>query len=233
MKIVILAAGAGSRLGGDSPKPLTKLANGQSMLGQQLDTISRFASLDDVLLVVGYHKEEIMGYFPNLLFVYNSCYSQENTSKSLLRALAKINEDVLWINGDVVFHPSVFQALQSFGKNGMVVNCGPVGAEEVKYSTNSQGRILEVSKHVAIPQGEALGLNFFTARDLNTFKGNLAKCLDSDYFEKAIELSITAGIDVWSLPVDSNLCTEVDFPSDLVKANDLLESWALPTPDLA
>lgn len=224
VKIVILAAGSGSRLGGENPKPLTQLHNGKSILALQLATIAHYVDLEHVWIVVGYQKEKIIASFPDLHYVHNSHFAQENTSKSLLRALNGI-EDVLWINGDVVFHPKVLEAVLADKKSSMVVNVGPVGDEEVKYRANAQGKILEVSKQVANPQGEALGLNYFLKKDLPTLIKNLARCADNDYFEKAIELSIEDGLDVWSIPVDSSHCTEIDFPEDLERANLLLDQW--------
>ena|SRR5436190_1103530 len=110
MKVVILAAGIGSRLDGTQahrPKALTQLINGKSILQFQLDALSAYLSLDQVFIIVGYQKEVIMSAFPDLMYIYNPLFERENTAKSLLRALKKIDEDVLWLNGDVVFRPSI------------------------------------------------------------------------------------------------------------------------------
>lgn len=227
MKVIILAAGKGSRLGeADLPKPLTPLVTGQSILEYQLDILSKFLSLDCVIVIVGYHKEQIMERFPDLMFVYNSNYSAENTAKSLLRALKKIDEDVLWLNGDVVMHPSVIEAVLRKPRTSMVVNVGPVGDEEVKYRQDKDGRILAVSKQVKNPLGEALGINFWQRKDLNAFRKNLGRCSDSDYFERGIELCIDEGMDVRTVIVDPMLCAEIDFPEDLQKANEMLRKWS-------
>lgn len=226
MKVVILAAGKGSRLGpGVLPKPLTQLANGQSILGHQLEGLSHYTSLNNVIVVVGYHKEEIMERFPDLLYVFNPDFAKENTSKSLLRALSKCDEDVLWLNGDVVFHPSILKSIFDHPKTGMVVNTGKVDEEEVKYRQDKEGRILEVSKTVEKPQGEALGINYVVRSDLKAFCKQLEECAPTDYFEKGIEKCIEEGMAVWSYPVDHALCTEVDFPEDLERANAMLRSW--------
>lgn len=229
MKIVILAAGKGSRLGKPGwPKPLTDLANGQTILGYQLEAISQYTSLRDVLVVVGFKKEKIMDAYPDLLYVYNPKFASENTAKSLLRALSKVapGEDVIWINGDVVFHPAVFGAALAAERSAMVVNCGSVGAEEVKYHTDAEGRILEVSKHVMHPQGEAIGLNVFKGEDVDVLRYELQNnCTDKDYFEKGIESCIETGLEVWAAPVERNLCTEIDFPEDLERANELIKKW--------
>lgn len=228
MKVVILAAGKGSRLGqGDLPKPLTPLMTGKSILEHQLENLRSAISLHNIILVVGYHKEQIFQQFPDLLFVFNPDFAVENTSKSLLRALKKCQEDVLWINGDVVFHPSVLQAILQAPQTSMMVNMGPVGEEEVKYRQDSHGIILEVSKQVDHPQGEALGINYITKQDLPLLIQELEHCAPQDYFEKGIEACIEKGMIVRSVPIEHHLCTEVDFPEDLEKANTLIQSWKL------
>lgn len=227
MKVIILAAGMGTRLGhlDNLPKSLTELITGQSILARQLDSLAHFVSLNDVIVVVGYQKEVIMERFPDLLYLYNPNYTIENTSKSLLRALNKCHEDTLWLNGDVVFHPSVLDAVFNDPKMGMVVNISKVSEEEVKYHADVSGRILAVSKHLEHAQGEALGINFCTAKNLDWLRKNLSLCSAGDYFEKGIELSIKEGMDVWAIPVDHNLCTEIDFHEDLERANALITTW--------
>jgi L-glutamine-phosphate cytidylyltransferase len=228
MKIVILAAGLGSRLDGSQdhlPKPLTRLASGKSILEYQLDALAWHLSLDDVFVVVGYHKEAILEAFPHLAYVYNPLFAQENTSKSLLRALSKIEEDVLWLNGDVIFRPSILQEILELDRTCMVVNEAIVGEEEVKYRADGQGRILEVSKQVQQPQGEALGINFFKQEDLPALRKNLENCAPGDYFEKAIECLLHQGKTVWTMPVSILDCVEIDFPADLEKANQMMMAW--------
>jgi L-glutamine-phosphate cytidylyltransferase len=142
-----------------------------------------------------------------------------------LRALRKFDEDILWLNGDIVFHSSILAELFKHPKTGMLVSVGAVGEEEVKYTQDSDGRILSVSKSVFPSNGEALGINYCTRKDLNAFRRNLMKCTAQDYFEKAIEMCIEEGTAVWSIPVDSRLCTEVDFSEDLERANALIVEW--------
>lgn len=225
MKIVILAAGAGKRFRSlDLPKPLTRLDNGESILKLQIDALSQYHLLDEIIIVVGYRKEKVIEQFPNLLFVYNPSFAEENTAKSLLRALNKVDDDVLWLNGDVVFQPEILKKILNLKKNGMIVNASSVGDEEVKYRTNKQGKIIEISKQVSQPEGEALGINFFTKKDLPVLKMNLSICAEMDYFEKAIELSISEGISVWPIHVGPLQCAEVDFPEDLKKANQVISN---------
>ncbi|MEI2642087.1 MAG: NTP transferase domain-containing protein [Candidatus Nanopelagicales bacterium] len=105
IQVAILAAGMGTRLGRPWPKPLTKLDDGRSIMGQQRDNISEvFGEQARVITVVGFKLESILEEFPDGLFVYNENFDTTNTSKSLLKALRMSGSGpVVWMNGDVVF----------------------------------------------------------------------------------------------------------------------------------
>jgi len=224
MKAVILSAGRGKRFHSlYLPKSLTPLVNKQTILDLQLDLLTQHIPFDDIILVVGYRKEVMLELYPDLLFVYNPAFEEENTAKSLLRALRKIeNENVLWMNGDVVCQPRVMEAIFKKKRSSLIVNKSPVGKEEVKYTTSSSGTIRRLSKEVHNAQGEALGINLIMSKDLDCFKKNLERCAKEDYFEKAIEYCIEEGVQFWPVVVGNDECTEVDFPEDLDKANEII-----------
>lgn len=225
MKIVILAAGIGSRLGNPFPKPLTPLENGQSIMERQLDNITRYFDINDVFIVVGFKKELIMERFPDVSYVYNPVFDCTNTSKSLLRALKKFpNEATLWFNGDVVFDAKLLGELTSAirqDKSFIAVNTAKVSDEEVKY-TLKDGSIDELSKEVKNGLGEAVGINFIASHDVPHFIERLEQCADNDYFEKGIELAIRHdNIKVRPIDISRYGCIEVDFAEDLANANKL------------
>ena len=115
MKIVILAAGIGSRLGNPFPKPLTELKNGKSIMQMQTENIASKYNIDDVNVVVGFKKDLIMERFPELSYVYNPFFDRTNTSKSLLQVIKKHKDkSILWMNGDVVFDKSIFEILDKY-----------------------------------------------------------------------------------------------------------------------
>jgi len=78
MKAVILAAGIGSRLKSDLPKSLTKLPDGKTILARQVDILKE-SKAEEIIIVVGYRKEEIIKRFPALTFVYNPDFKTTNT----------------------------------------------------------------------------------------------------------------------------------------------------------
>ncbi|MDX2415074.1 MAG: NTP transferase domain-containing protein, partial [Bacteroidales bacterium] len=60
MKIVLLAAGIGSRLGNPYPKPLTRLNSGKQIMQQQVDNLVQYFDKNDIIVVVGFKKDLIM-----------------------------------------------------------------------------------------------------------------------------------------------------------------------------
>jgi len=56
MKIIILAAGIGSRLGNTLPKPLTELKNGKSIMQMMIDNISAKYNIDDIIFKYVFYR---------------------------------------------------------------------------------------------------------------------------------------------------------------------------------
>ncbi|HLT52147.1 MAG TPA: phosphocholine cytidylyltransferase family protein [Arenibacter sp.] len=227
MKIVILAAGIGSRLGNPFPKPLTTLNNGKSIMEMQVGNLFNAFHIEDISIVVGFKKELIMEKFPELTFIYNPFFDQTNTSKSLLRALKKNKgNSVLWLNGDVVFDEKLLSVLKPYidrDQSFVAVNTSKVAEEEVKY-TLKDNYIHHLSKTVKNGLGEAVGINFIAQKDINQFIKRLEECADNDYFERGLEIAIEKdGLKISVVDISLFDCMEVDFKEDLANANNLFQ----------
>ncbi|WP_309232779.1 phosphocholine cytidylyltransferase family protein [Blastococcus sp. TML/C7B] len=227
VQVVILAAGMGTRLGRSDPKPLTELRDGRSILQRQLDGLRAVLGADvSITAVVGYRSKKIMKAAPDLLFAYNPDFAVTNTSKSLLRGLRSTRDGgVLWLNGDVVFDPAVLElALPSMAadQSFVCVDTSAVADEEVKYTLDADGYVDELSKTVVGGLGEAVGINFISSADKATLIEHLAACGDQDYFERGIETAIeSAGLRVRPVDISAYSAVEVDFETDLARANTL------------
>ena len=224
MKVVILAAGRGTRLGKAYPKTLTSLKDGKSILSHQIDGLCQYVNIRDIFVVVGYKKELIMDAFPDLSYIDNDRYNETNTSQSLSIALNHIaDEDILWLNGDIVFDHRVIGRLLKHGKSCMAVNTAQVGEEEVKYQTNEMGYVIEISKEVGNPEGESVGIHNIPAKEVPILIKYLSDCKDQDYFEKGLELAIQDGLEVSPIDISDLSCIEIDFPEDLDSVNKMLD----------
>ncbi|MDP9221426.1 MAG: NTP transferase domain-containing protein [Actinomycetota bacterium] len=215
----------GTRLGRPFPKPLTRLADGRSILTQQLDNVdAAFGPAAKVQIVVGFKLELVMEAAPDAVFVYNESYDQTNTCKSLLKALRTSHDGgVLWMNGDVVFDPEVLRRLAphlASDSSVIAVNTAAVAEEEVKYTVGSDGFVTALSKSVTDALGEAVGINFIASKDKAALIRRLDECAEQDYFERGIELAIAGdGVAVTPVDISDLFAVEVDFEEDLTRAN--------------
>lgn len=216
MEAVILAAGMGTRLGSLVPKPLTSIQNEKTVLYLQVEKLLKRKEIHNIFVVVGYKKEIIMELFPDLLFVYNSAYARTNTAKSLLAALRKIEDDVIWLNGDVYFDTEILSLMLEPQESTCLVNLSECNAEEVKYDLTPDGYIKHISKSVESPMGEALGINVISKNDLEDFQFELATVHEGEYFEKALEnLTLAGKLKLKPVNVGNYFCREIDFEEDL------------------
>lgn len=227
VQAVILAAGMGTRLGRPWPKPLTPLADGRTIMQQQMDNL--LASFADVRIttVIGFKLELIIEAFPDVSYVYNENYDRTNTNRSLLKALRQSAEGgVLWMNGDVVFDPQVFERVEGLiesEQSFICVNTAVVGDEEVKYTVDADGFVDRLSKTVTDALGESVGINYVSAGDKADLIVRLAECDDSDYFERGLELMIEKdNAKVMPYDIRDLFAVEVDFEDDLARANQHL-----------
>jgi len=225
VQVAILAAGLGTRLGLPAPKPLTTLADGRSILQQQLDNLGQaFGEQARIVVVVGHKSDLIMRAFPDVRFAFNERYDETNTAKSLLRALRTSHTGgMLWLNGDVVFDPSLLEEVKELidaDQTFVCVNTAAVGEEEVKYTVDEDGYVAELSKTVTGGLGEAIGINYVSSADKAALIEHLERCTDQDYFERGMESAIAvAGVRVYAKDISGYFVVEVDFAGDLERAN--------------
>ena len=224
-QVVILAAGMGTRLGKPHPKPLTPLTSGESIMRRAVNNLRAELGEDvRITAVVGFKMDLVIEAMPDIAFVYNEVYDSTNTSKSLLKALSLSGPGgVLWMNGDVVFDPSVLEMLREridADQSFVCVNTDSVADEEVKYTLDQRGKIDKLSKQVTDGLGEAVGINYVSSKDKATLLKRLDEVDDQEYFEGGIELAIAGdGMVVDAVDISQYRCVEVDFEEDLTRAN--------------
>ncbi|MCX6566961.1 MAG: phosphocholine cytidylyltransferase family protein [Candidatus Aminicenantes bacterium] len=164
---IVLCAGRGGRLRpftDDTPKCLLSFG-GKTILERCLDGL-RAAGVGDIILVTGYRRELIERFVEErgtagITFVVNEAYARTNTAVSLNLALKRITSDVVVVNGDVLFDPSILADLVALPVfHGAAVDADiSLDGEEVKVIVRG-GRIVEIGKDLNPKDslGEAIGL---------------------------------------------------------------------------
>jgi choline kinase len=118
MQAVILAAGQGKRL-----RPLTDSlpkclvpVNGKPILQYQLECLER-CDIDHCVIVVGYRDDQLRHYFGpkfrnvHITYIYNKLFEQTNNIVSLWLACQELDDDVLLLEGDLLFEEDLLRDL--------------------------------------------------------------------------------------------------------------------------
>src|SRR5689334_9981548 len=109
---VILAAGMATRLRPASnllPKGLFEIG-GASLLGRSVDLLAA-AGVSEILIVTGHHAQQIEAALgatrggATLRYVYNGSYTESGSMVSLLLAAQEIEEPILLLESDLLYHP--------------------------------------------------------------------------------------------------------------------------------
>lgn len=231
---IILAAGLGSRLlphTNEISKCLIDIS-GKSILARQLQTLNSYG-INQITIVVGYMKDTVISHALSALpdakfqFVVNENFAKTNTLYSLALAAENLGpaDNIIQLNGDVVFKPEIMKRLinSEINKSFSTVQKKTCGPEEMKYKLHSDGYISEINKTMEPRNscGESIGINKFGRE---TWK-NLAKHLSAmkqthmeKYFENAIQESVYDGAKIFPFEISQSDAIEIDFEDDLAKA---------------
>ena len=131
MKVVILNAGIGKRLGALTkfkPKCLVKITNNDTILDYQLKIILK-QNLNNIFILTGPFEDQIRTHiklnYPSLSvnYIHNPIYNKTNYIYTLYLVRNIINEDVVLIHGDLIFSDVILKEIINFKeKNCVLVN---------------------------------------------------------------------------------------------------------------
>lgn len=241
---IILAAGRGSRLGprtSDRPKCLVEVA-GRPIVDYALNAL-KAVGVAEVVIVVGYRGQQVRDHvtrrWPTLdtKFVANDRFLQSGTTQSLFLGLAAIvpNRDVLVIEGDVAFEPTLLRNLiagpdgikttvQSYREDLSGTFVAIDGSERVVDWLHSSHQPADFA--VASHQ-KTVNVHLFRADHASsTLAPALAATLSEDGVQAPIEYAmrriVRSGALVRAVFADDLRWYEVDDEQDLQRANDLI-----------
>ncbi len=224
-QVIILASGMGSRSGRPTPKPLTPLASGKSIMAHQVDGIRAvFGAGARITAVVGFKKDMIMEAFPNLLYTYNERFDTSGTAHSLLRGLrVSCTGGVLWLNGDVVFDHRLLTRLWPMMRAGDSFACvksTAVGEEQITWAGDGRGTIGTLSRNGRTGEGLVVGINYVGPSDKQLLMEALADCAAEDHVERGVQWAIDAGMRVHPIDISDFYAFEIDIETGAGKAGE-------------
>jgi choline kinase len=232
---VVLAAGLGSRLGGE-PKALFAL-DGRPLLercAQALATVG----FDRVAVITGHGAAQVQAWWegaPRPLaaeFVHNPRYADLNNFHTLEIACDELADgSLLALNADIVFDPGVVaNAVDAGGDLTLAVEGGRVDQEALKVRI-ADGRVRELGKHLAPEDsyGEFIGVSLLSPRGREAYAGacRIARGQgETTLYYEDIYSRIVDQVDARVSGVAAGTWAEIDTPEDVPPALAVARSIA-------
>ena len=236
---MVLAAGAGSRLGdetADLPKTLLGVDGDRTILDIALGNFAH-VGLTDAVIVTGHAHDRLAERVPalerrhglKLDLVYNEKALEWNNCYSLWCARAAFAEGVLLANGDTVHPASVEESLLAARGPELLIavdDVKPLGAEEMKVHVTADGYLDRINKALdpATAQGEYIGVTLIEP----AAAGPLADALEATwrrdttlYYEDGFQELADRGGRVGIAPIGAVEWVEVDDHVDLARAREV------------
>lgn len=244
MRAILLAAGVGKRMGAKAyPKCLLTFA-GRSLLQMTLENL-RAVGIEEVILVVGYRKEEIIAEARRhakgmrVHFITNPRY-QEGAILSLWAAREHLEGPVLVMDSDVLA-PSLFfeRLVRSVNPSCLLVDGSVADSGEEQMVFGRQGRVLFITKRPS-PElrssmelfGESIGFLKLSKEGPQVLRRLLEEKVSSGVVNiehEQVYPQLFEAVEVGLERVDGIPWTEIDTPEDLKRARKILSQWEAPS----
>lgn len=234
MKVILLAAGRGSRLGErtkDRPKCLCTL-QGRTLLDRCLETLERAGISRTELGIVSGYRSELLS-VPGAARFHNARWAQTNMVYSLTMAADWLRrEPCLVCYSDIVFSPEAVRLLaDSTAPLAVTSYCGYWALWEKRmedpledletFRVDAAGRLLEIGKKPAARdelQGQFMGLLRFTPESWRwveeTVRPPLSRPLEQLDMTTLLQELIQRGYPIQAIPTDG-LWLECDSEEDI------------------
>jgi L-glutamine-phosphate cytidylyltransferase len=230
MKAIILAAGQGTRIRsvhGEHPKCLIEVDN-STILDHQLEALS-MAGIDDVAIVVGYEKEQIVAHAgsrtpnaaPKIHFIENPAFAITNNIYSLWLGLDWLQGDsFIVLNADVIFDPEILQsAVRPYAPISMIVD--PLWRDETMKVIIEGDRVIRMSKRISREEfsGTYVGITVFSKVIADRFFRTMGDLISAgrvnEFFNIAVQQLANEGVQIGFTCTDGGAWAEIDDPLDL------------------
>ena len=229
MQCLVLAAGDGTRmlpLTARTAKPLLKVA-GKPFMDHTIEVLKR-AGIDDIAILVGWHKEEVMFYYAQMDHIETPHFVEQHERLGTAHAIAQAEDWVkgpfLGINGDVLPDETTLRALveaSSKDSSAVAMACthvdDPTGYGIVE--TDGRGCVTGLVEKPDRPAGNLINAGMYT------FPADIFDAIRETPMSPRGEYEITTTFE--GLMADGRLRAlemtepwiEVTYPWDVLRAN--------------
>ena len=240
---MVLAAGAGRRLGGLTealPKTLIPVDGQRSILEVTLANF-RAVGLEEAAIVTGFAAGRIDERLPELeerfglrlRSIFNDKAEIWNNAYSLWCARETFAEGVLLVNGDTVTPPVVLERVLAGRGEDVVLAVDrekPLGEEEMKVRLSDEGLLERITKlmDAAEAKGEYIGVTLIEPAAADGLADALQTTFERDpqlYYEDGFQELADRGGRIGTAPIGAVGWVEVDDERDLAKAREVVASW--------
>ncbi|MEG0237040.1 phosphocholine cytidylyltransferase family protein [Cetobacterium sp.] len=159
---VILAAGMGTRLrsitNNEIPKPFLEI-NGKSLIERSIENLQD-SGIDKIIIVVGHLKdffEKLKTKYSGIILVENIDYATTSSMASFYCAKHLIEEDLLLLEGDLIYEKLGLKELISFKERDAILLSEDKKNSDDYYYELLEDRITSTLKHELTGKEEKIG----------------------------------------------------------------------------
>lgn len=241
MKAIVLSAGQGRRLlplTENQPKCALPVL-GRSILEWQLQEIAR-CDVDEVVVVSGFGADRVdeivqRDHGVPVRAVYNPFFAHSDNLGTCWAARNEMNGPFMIINGDTLFEAAIMKRLLASSSPMAITLATDTKSEydpdDMKIVSRGN-RLLRVGKQLELDvvNGESIGMMVFRGEGISRFSAMVDHLMRrGEGLNRWYLSAIDALAQEWNVticPIQGLSWCEVDNRADLLRAEEVLESWA-------
>lgn len=232
MKIILLAAGLGTRLRpltDNCPKSLLKISDNKSVIERTVEMIKNSCECE-IIVVTGYKKNkinEVLSKYSNCTFINNPFYRVTNSIASLWFAKDNLNDDVIIFNSDVIIGEKLLKIILETKTDAAVFYDSSIGMEADYKVAEQNGKVIVMSDELKDFSGEYVGITKLNKDSAIQLKKKIENMIEdelyNEWYETAmVEMIFEKQFLIEAIDVADCEWTEIDSINDLIKAKEII-----------